>query len=71
MTLLLQNLAIKYNILLFYLPSYLICLSKHLDIKVFQLFKYYYIDIINKTLRLEIEKFGKVEFLDIFWLFCN
>lgn len=71
MTISFQNLAIINKIALFQLFPYFIYLTQLLDIEVFQLLTYYYINTINKTIRLGDKKFGKLEFLAVFQSFCN
>lgn len=71
MTISFYNLATKNKIVLFCFSKYFNHLIQLLDIGVFQLFKYYYTDIIDKTVRLENEKFSKLKFLAVFQSFCN
>lgn len=42
-----------------------------MNVGVFQPLKQYHIDVIDKALRQDDEKFGKLEFLIIFQSFCN
>lgn len=71
MTIQFYNLTFKNKIILFYLLPYFIYLTKPLDIGVFQFFKYYYTNAINKIIWLDDKKFGKLEFFAAFQLFCN
>lgn len=50
MIILFYNLDTKNNIILFYLLLYFIIFISTLDIKVFQSFKHYYTDEIDKTI---------------------
>lgn len=65
------NLAIENKIVLFCLSSHSIPLTQPLNIRVFQLFKYYHTDTTDKAIQLSNEKFGKLEFFAAFLLFCN
>ena len=47
----------------FYIQKYLVRLF---DVGVFQPFQHYYMKAIGKDVRLEDEKFGKLEFLSAF-----
>lgn len=49
MTILFYNLIIENKIIIFCLLSHSIYLTQFLDIEVFQLFKYYYLNTINKV----------------------
>ncbi len=71
MTLPFHNLATENKILLFRLPLHSTHLTQPLDVVVFQRFKYYHTDAIDKAVRLGDEKFGKLEFLAKFQSFCN
>ena len=71
MTLLFYNLATKNKIVLFRLPSHSTHLIQLLNVGVFQPFKYYHTDAINKAVWLSDEKFGKLKFLTIFQSFRN
>lgn len=66
-----HNLALENKIILFCLLYYPIYITQSFNIRFFQPFKYYYIDIINQVIWLENEKFGKIEFLAVFQLFRN
>ena len=70
MTLPFHNLAIGNKIVLFRLPLHSTHFTQPLDVGVFQPFKYYYMDVIAKAVRLGDEKFGKLEFLAAFQSFC-
>ncbi len=70
-TIVFHNLATANKIVLFQLPPHSTYLTQPLDVGVFQLFKHYYIDAIDKAVRLGDEKFGKLEFLSAFQSFCN
>ena len=54
---------------LFHLSPNCTYLTQPFDIKVFKPFKHYYIDAIDKVVRLEDEKFYKFEFVAIFQSF--
>ena len=71
MTLPFHNLAIENKIILFRLPLYTTHIIQPLDVGVFQPFKYYHTDAIDKTVWLGYEKFCKLEFLAAFQSFCN
>ena len=66
-----HNLATKNKIVLFYLPLHSTYLIQLLDVGVFQPFKYYHINAIDKAVWLGDKKFGKLEFLAAFQLFRN
>ena len=61
-----HNLVTENKIVLFRLPLYSTHLTQPLDVGVFQSFKHYHMDAIDKTVRLGDEKFGKLEFLAAF-----
>ena len=69
MTIPFHNLVTKNKIVLFCLPPYSTYLTQPLDIGVFQLFKHYHTDAIDKVVRLGDEKFGKFKFLATFQSF--
>lgn len=71
MTILFHNLATKNKIVLFCLLLYSTHLTQPLHDGVFQPFKHYHIDAIDKAVWLSNEKFGKVEFLATFHSFYN
>ena len=71
MTLPFYNLATKNKFVLFCLLSHTTYLTQPLDVAVFQPFKYYNTDVVDKTVRLGDEKFGKLEFLAAFQSFRN
>lgn len=71
MTILFHNFVIGNKIVLFCLCPYFIYLIQLLDIAVFQLFKHYHKDVIDKAIWLSNEMFDKLEFLAIFQLFCS
>ena len=71
MTISFHNLATKNKIVLFYFLPYFTYLIQPLNVRVFQLFKHYHIDAIDKVVRLGDKKFGKLKFLAVFQLFCN
>ena len=71
MTLPFHNLAIKNKIILFRLPPHSTHLTQPLDVGVFQPFKHYYMDAIDKAVWLDDKKFGKLEFLAPFQSFRN
>ena len=66
MTLTFHNLATNNKIILFRLPLHSTHLIQPLNVGVFQPFKHYYTDVINKIVWLGDEKFGKLEFLAAF-----
>ena len=66
-----HNLATKNKIIIFCFLLYLTYFTLFLNIEVFQFFKYYHIDIIDKVVTLKDENFNKLEFLAAFQLFCN
>ena len=69
MTIPFHNLATENKIVLFRLPLYSTHLTQPLDVGIFQPFKHYHTDAIDKAVRLEDEKFGKLEFLAAFQSF--
>ena len=69
MTMPFHNLATENNIVLFRLPPHSTYLTQPLDVGVFQPFKQYHTDAIDKAVRLGDEKFGKLEFLAAFQSF--
>ena len=69
MTISFHNLATKNKIVLFRLLPHFTHLTQPLDVGVFQPFKHYYTDTIDKAVRLGDEKFGKLEFLTVFQSF--
>ncbi len=71
MTIPFHNLANVNRIVLFRLPTNSTHLTQRLDVRVFQPFKYYHTDDIDKAVRLGDEKFGKLEFLAAFQSFRN
>lgn len=60
------NLAIENKVVLFHLLPHVTYLTQLLDVEVFQLFKHYHTNTIDKAIWLGDEKFGKLEFLVIF-----
>ncbi len=66
-----HNLATANKIVLFRLSPHSTHLTQPLDIEVFQPFKHYRTDAIDKAVRLCDEKFGKLEFLAAFQSFRN
>ncbi len=66
MTISFHNLANENKIVLFYLQRHSINLTQSLNVEVFQPFKYYYTNAIDKSVLLVDEKFGKLEFLSMF-----
>ncbi len=71
MTIPFHNLANKNKIVLFCLLPYSTHLTQPLKVGIFQPFKYYHTDVIDKAVWLGNEKFGKVEFLAAFQSFRN
>ena len=71
MTIPFHNLATENKIVLFRLPPHSTHLTQPLDVGVFQPFKHYHTDAIDKAVRLGDEKFGKLEFLAAFQSFRN
>ena len=71
MTLPFHNLATENKIVLFRLPPHSTHLTQPLDVWVFQSFKHYHTDAIDKVVWLGDEKFGKLEFLTAFQSFRN
>ncbi len=71
MTILFHNLITKNKIVLFCFSPYFIYFTQPLDIGVFQFFKHYHIDAIDKAIWLSDKNFGKLESLDAFQSFCN
>lgn len=60
MTVPFPNLATKNKIILFRLPPHSTLLTQPLDVEVFQPLKHYYTDAIDKVVRLDDKKFGKI-----------
>ncbi len=71
MTIPFYNLAIKNKIVSFHLKPYSTNITQPLDVEVFQSFKYYHTDAIEKSVQLGGENFGKLKFLSAFQLFHN
>ena len=71
MTLPFYNLATENKFVLFCLISHTTHLTQPLDVGVFQPFKYYHTDAVDKAVRLGDEKFGKLELLAAFQSFRN
>ena len=71
MTVPFHNLATKNKIILFRLPPHSTLLNQPLGVGVFQPFKHYYTNAIDKAVRLDDKKFGKLEFLTAFQSFRN
>ena len=71
MTIPFHNLATEKNIVLSCLPPHSTPLTQPLDFGVFQPFKHYHTDAIDKAVRLGDEKFVKLEFLAAFQSFRN
>ena len=71
MTIPFHNPATKNKIVLSCLLLHSTHLTQPLDVEVFQPFKHYHIDAIDKAVRLRDEKFGKLEFLAAFQSFRN
>ncbi len=71
MTLPFHNLATENKIVLFRLPLHSIHFTQPLDVGVFQSFKHYHTDAIDKAVRWGDEKFDKLEFLTAFQSFRN
>lgn len=65
------ELASVNKILLFHLPPHSTHLTQPLNVGVFQPFKHYHTEAIDKAVRLGDSQFGKLEFLAAFQLFCN
>ena len=64
-------LATENKIVLFRLPPHSTHLTQPLDVGVFQPFKHYHTDAIDKAVRMGDEKSGKLEFLAAFQSFRN
>ncbi len=66
MTIPFHNLATENKIVLFRLPPHSTHLIQPLVVAVFQPFKHYHTDAIDKAVRLGDDKFDKLEFLSAF-----
>lgn len=71
MIILFYNLVTENKIVLFHFPLHNINLTQPLDVGIFQLFKHFYTDTIDKVVRFGDEKFDKLEFLSAFQSFRN
>ena len=69
MTISFLNKIIDNNIVLFRLSAHSTHLTQSLNVEVFQSFKHYHIEIIDKAIRLSDTQFNKLEFLTAFQIF--